>query len=70
MGEVVLTFWAIVLGSILGNIIYGFIKDRRHYKHRWKCPVCKYFSVEASSQDIIDRVKAVHIHEENLDDSS
>lgn len=60
-----LTFWAIVLGTILGNIIYGFIKDRQKYKYGWKCPVCKHFSIDASSQDIIDRVKAIHIHDES-----
>lgn len=58
---------AVIAGFIGGAITEWFMIRRHHYKFRWTCPICPSFSVEASSQDIVDRVKAIHIHEESQD---
>lgn len=60
----VMEFIAIVVGVVLGNVIWDFIKEQRSYKYKWECPVCDQFEASASSEDIIERIKTGHTHEE------
>lgn len=63
-GSVVEQYIVAAIGGIIGGFIFEFIVSRGRYKYYWKCPICNDFSASASSQDIVDRVKAIHTHEE------
>lgn len=53
-----------VIAGLVGGMLTELWLNRRKYQYRWKCPVCSDFTVEASSQEIVNRVKVFHSHEE------
>lgn len=64
MLDIIATIIACVIGGFVGYALADLLLKRRRYKYKWKCPICQHFVAEASSQDIIERVKTVHTHEE------
>lgn len=54
--------FAFICGTAVGLMLQR-VRNSRGYKYKWKCPVCKHFSVDANSEAVINRVKAIHKHE-------
>lgn len=59
--------WYIIFVFCVGywfKVLVDFIKDRTENPHRWSCPQTNCnFKFKASSKELYDKVKAVHIED-------